>query len=216
MKWVLLCLILTVPVAATAGPEAAFRVDFSNPTIAPSTWTLTLNPDGSGHFHSERGNAPGGDHLAMETPNVDRDVTLSEPFVRHVFHAANNHTIHSGECESHLKVAFQGWKTLTYTGPDGTWSCQYNYSRDKEVQELGESLLATAATILEGVRLEMLLQHDRLGLDREMEYLSDAVGDGRLVQLCAIHDILERIAGDDAVMDRVRKRARLLLAKAQK
>ena len=73
-----------------------------------------------------------------------------------------------------MKVAFQGWKTLTYTGPAGQGSCTFNYSRDKEIQALGDPS-AVAQTILEGARLEMLLQHDRLGLDKEMEYLTEAV-----------------------------------------
>jgi hypothetical protein len=60
----------------------------------------------------------------------------------------------------------------------------------------------------------MLLQHDRLGLDKEMEYLVDAAGDGRAQQICAIREILVRLAEDDEVLDRVRKRAKLLLVQA--
>jgi len=117
-------------------------------------------------------------------------------------------------CESHLKVAFQGWKKLSYTGPQGSGSCTFNYSKDKEIQATGDSLVAVAETILEGARLEMLLQHDRLGLDKETEYLVDAAQNGRAQQLCAIRDILTQLASDDAVMERVRKRARVLLAEA--
>jgi hypothetical protein len=47
-----------------------------------------------------------------------------------------------------------------------------------------------------------------------MEYLCDAAKDGRMSQICAIREILERLAGDDEVMERVRKRARILLAQA--
>jgi hypothetical protein len=197
-----------------AGP--VFRVDFKNPSVTPSLWTLTLSPDGKGHFHSERGDGPAQDQQAMEIPDVDRDVRVSEQFAGRVFHGAQDRSLVKGECESHMKVAFQGWKRLTYTGPDGQWSCEFNYSKDKEVQELGDSLLAVAGTILEGVRLEMLLQHDRLGLDREMEFISDATADGRLTQLCVIREILGRLADDPSVMERVRKRARVLLAKGDK
>jgi hypothetical protein len=80
---------------------------------------------------------------------------------------------------------------------------------------LGDSLVAVASTILEGARLEMLLQHDRLGLDKEMEYIIEAQGDGRLQQIFAIRGILTRLADDPGVMERVRKRARLLLDKAE-
>ena len=145
-------------------------------------------------------------------PSVDRDIQVSTGFAERVFDAAQRHNWFNESCESHLKVAFQGWKMLSYTGPHGSGSCTFNYSRDKEIQTLADSLEAVADTILEGARLELLLQHDRLGLDAEMESLTEAVGDGRAQQVCAIREILERLAQDDGVLERVRKRARALLA----
>jgi hypothetical protein len=119
------------------------------------------------------------------------------------------------ECESHLKVAFQGRKKLSYAGPEGQGACTFNYSKDKGIQALGDSLVAVSSTILEGARLELLLQHDRLGLDKEMEYLTEAQGDGRVQQICTIRAILERLAEDPAVMERVRKRARSMLERTE-
>jgi hypothetical protein len=140
---------------------------------------------------------------------------VSASFAERVFQTARNQKWFSEECESHMKVAFQGWKKLSYSGPGGQGSCEFNYSREKEIQELGDSLVAVAATILEGAKLETLLLHDRLGLDKEMEYLIDASGDGRVQQIGAIRGILERLAEDPGVMERVRKRATALLRKAE-
>jgi hypothetical protein len=196
-------------------PDTAFKVEFMNPSLSPSHWTLTLHPDGSGHFLSEKGNAPVEDSQGMEASVVDRDIQVSAEFVERAFLTARHHKLFNEECESHLKVSFQGWKKLRYSGPEGEGTCEFNYSKDKEIQALGDSLVAVAATILEGARLEMLLQHDRLGLDKEMEFLADAVKDGRVQQICVIRGILERLAGDQEVMDRVRKRARMLLARAE-
>jgi hypothetical protein len=195
------------------GPTAdpVIQVDFSNPGLDPSHWTLTLHPDGTGHFSSQMGVTPDG-LKEMEVPNVNRDVQLSASFAAHVFEEAQRHKWFDEDCESHLKVAFQGWKTLAYRGPEGRGSCTFNFSKDKDIQSLGDSLEAVAETILEGARLEMLLQHDRLGLDKEMEYLVDAAGNGRAQQICTIRGILVRLAQDDEVLERVRKRARMLLA----
>jgi hypothetical protein len=209
-------LALAAPVAANgqARPETdpTFQADFSDPGLSPSQWTLTLRPDGTGHFRSQMGK-PSGDAGEVEFPTaVDRDIQVSAAYAARVFDAAGRHRWFNEPCESHLKVAFQGWKTLTYTGPQGHGSCTFNYSKDKEIQELGDSLDGVAETILEGSRLEMLLQHDKLGLDAEMEFLSEAVGDGRAQQICVIRDTLERLAQDDAVLERVRRRARMLLA----
>ena len=49
-----------------------------------------------------------------------------------------------------------------------------------------------------------------------MEYLVDAAADGRAQQLCTIRGILEHLADDENVLDRVRKRARVLLDKAER
>ena len=207
-------LLAVAPAVARADGGPLFRVDYANPGITPAHWTLTLNPDGSGHFHSQRGNAPQADPPVLEAPDVDRDVQLSAAFAQHVFMEAQAQAHLARDCESHMKVAFQGWKKITYTGPEGEWSCEFNYSRDKEIQTLGESMQAVAETILEGARFEVLLQHDRLGLDQEMEYFTEAVQDGRAQQVYAIRDILERLAQDDGVLERVRKQARDLLAHA--
>ena len=139
---------------------------------------------------------------------------MSPQFAAKVFDAARRHNWFNESCESHLKVAFQGWKTFTYTGEQGQGTCTFNYSKDKEMEELGDSVEAVATTILEGARLELLLQHDRLGLDAEIAFLTEAVGDGRAQQVCVISDILKRLVDDDEVLDRVRKRARTLLQQA--
>jgi hypothetical protein len=198
---------------AEAGPTLV--VDYSNPGLLPAHWVLTLRPDGSGHFRSERGNAPIDASAGFQAADVDRDVKMSAEFAGHVFETVHQHKNLNLDCDSHMKVAFQGWKKLTYNGPDGTGSCTFNYAKDKDMESLGESLVAVAEAIVEGARLEILLQHDRLGLDKEMEYLVEAAGDGRAQQICTIRGILERLADDPEVMERVRKRARVLLARSQ-
>ncbi len=152
----------------------------------------------------------------MKCPSEDRDVHLSKDFTDKVFATAQQHNWFNQECESHAKVAFQGWKKLSYSGPEGQGSCTFNYSQDKQIQALGESLVGVAETLREGARLELLLQHDRLGLDREMEYITDSAKDGRLREIVAIRDILQRLAQDDELLERVRKRARSLLAQTGK
>jgi len=202
---------LAVQLHAAPADDPVIQVDFSNPGLLPPQWTLILHPDGSGHFRSQMDNAPKAGLKEIEAPSIDRDIQLSKEFAARVFAAAQRHKDFNLPCESHLKVAFEGWKTFTYNGPLGQGSCTFNYSRDREIQSLGDSMQAVAQTILEGARLELLLQHDRLGLDREMEFLTEAVQDGQAQQVCAIRDILQKLSEDDSVLERVRKRARSLL-----
>jgi hypothetical protein len=205
---------LAVSMSARAENGPALEMDFTNPGLTPAHWVLTLSPDGTGHFRSERGDAPIDKSQGFEAADVDRDIQVSAEFAEHVFETARQTKFFNVGCESHMKVAFSGWKKLSYSGPDGAGSCTFNYSKDKEIQTLGESLVAVAGAIVEGARLETLLQHDRLGLDRETEYVIEAAKDGRLQQMCTIRGILKRLADDPEVMDRVRKRARVLLARA--
>lgn len=200
---------------ATGATGAVFQADFSNPGLIPAHWTLTLHRDGSGHFRSVRGNAPAGDDPRIQAPDVDRDLEVSAEFAARVFESASRHKFFNEDCESHVKVAFQGWKKLSYSGPEGQGSCEFNYSKDEELQSLGDSLVAVAGMILEGARLETLLKHDRLGLDQEMDYLVQAARDGRLQQIRTIRSILEQLANDPTVMERVRKRAKQLLQKSE-
>jgi hypothetical protein len=209
-------------IAATALPPAARTqvapppspvvvVDFTNPGISPSHWVITLRRDGSGHFHSDRGEPPSTESKETDVPFVDRDIQVSPSFAGHVFQTAQQHHWFNEECESHLKVAFQGWKKISYSGPEAEGSCTFNYSKDKDTQALGDALLGVAETVLEGARIEMLLQHDRLGLDKEMEFMVEASKDGRLREIGAIREILAKVEGDPEVLDRVRKKARALL-----
>ena len=207
---------LTGPASMSGQPERTVRIEFSNPALIPAIWTLELHPDGSGHFRSERGSAPHDPMVWREPPDLDTDLKVSTAFAAHVFETAAAEHHFQMDCESRAKVAFQGTKRLGYAGPDGSGSCTFNYSRDKQVQELGDALEAVAATIVEGARLERLRQHDRLGLDQEMQNFAEMTTDGRAAEVGAIRDELERIADDDALMDRVRRRARELLAKASK
>jgi hypothetical protein len=214
MKTAALVLLATLAAYGQSAPSAdpVIQVDFSNPGLSPPQWTLTLHPDGTGHFLSQMGKVPPGGLKEIEVPNLDQNVQVSEEFAGHLFDIAKRKNWFNSSCESHIKVAFQGWKTFSYTGPDGRGSCTFNFSKDREIQQMGESLQAVAQTIVEGARLEILLQHDPLGLDQEMTYLTEAAGDGRAQQVCAIRSILVRLVQDDSVLERVRKEARALLA----
>jgi hypothetical protein len=192
--------------------NATFEAEFSNPGLSPSHWTLILHPDGSGHFQAGGGKGMAADDSDIRAVGVDRDIQVSREFAAHVFEVAHQQNLFNKGCESHLKVAFQGLKTLKYSGPDGTGSCSFNYSKDKDIEALGDSMIAVEGTIMEGARLELLLKHDPLGLDHEMDFLVQAAKDGRAQQLCAIRDILTRLATDPDVLDRVRAEAGRLLA----
>ncbi len=199
-------------VCAWGQTAPVFELDYSNRNLIPAQWTLEIHPDGNGHFRTERGNAVPTEDI--EPPDIDRDFQVSAPFARHVFQVAERKRLFHAGCESHMNVAFTGTKKFVYQGPAGEGSCEFNYSKDNEIQGLADSLMSVANTLIEGARLQLLLKHDRLGLDHETEVLVESANDGRAQQIGSIRDILERLADDPMVLDRVKRRARLLLSKA--
>lgn len=195
--------------------EPRIRIEFTNAGLSPSHWILEMHTDGSAHFHSDsRTFDPNKDDpsiLAM--PALDKDIQLTREFAQTFFTAARERHLFNIQCEARNKVAFQGEKKITYTGPEGTGTCQFNFSIDKRIQDLGDSAVAVAASIIEGFKLQSLQIHDRLGLDREMQYVAEALKDGRMKQIGVIHDELESLASDESLLERVRHRARLILTK---
>jgi hypothetical protein len=191
-----------------------FEIDFKNAQLLPSHWTLKINPDGSGQFDAEGDQTANRDPQEIWAGDVHRPVQLSAAFTEKVFSTAKMRRWFAYPCESRMKVAFQGIKRLSYSGPDGSGACEYNYSKDKEIEELGNSLMGVEFTIMSGARMEKLLQHDRLGLDKELDALTDALKDGSATETGVIREMLNRIASDDAILERARRKARLLLTES--
>ena len=209
----LLCFLVALSFAAMgeAQQPAELQIDFSNPNLVPPHWVIKFHPDGSGRFDAEGGQPTDQQPSRIFVGELHRDIQLSPHFTEQAFLVARLRKFFNFPCESHMKVAFQGNKRLSYSGADGSGSCEYNFSKDKEIESLGNSLMAIEYTIVSGARLEKLLVHDRLGLDQELESLADAIHGGDAAEPGVIRDVLTRIAGDDQVMDRARKRARILL-----
>jgi hypothetical protein len=189
-------------------------VDYKNPGLTPSHWVLAMHLDGSAQFDSDGAAPTPGGPRTIEAGDIHRPVHLSQPFVDQVFAVARDRKLFSFPCESHMKVAFQGTKHLSYSGPEGEGSCEFNYSKDKQIESLANSLIAVELTLLSGARLEKQMQHDKLGLDAELESLSAAVHEGNALEVGTIREILTRIATDPDVLDRARRKARALLTQA--
>jgi hypothetical protein len=188
------------------------QIEFTDAGLLPPHWVLKLHPDGTGQYDSDAGQPTADEAKMVQAGAVHRSIQLSAEFTERMFRTARARKFFAMECESRLKVAYQGMKRLSYSGPDGTGACEYNYSKDKEIQAEGDALLGVANSIQFAARLEKLMQHDRLGMDQEMDSLVGAVHDGNAVEVGAIRETLERIANDEQILERVRRKARLLLA----
>ena len=196
---------------------ATVSFQFDNPALQPARYSLVMAEDGAGRYRSEGGGAssaaaPDEAASAAAAQPLDRAITLAEPLRKQWFAAARKNRLFAVECDTKRdKIAFTGNKTLSYTGPEGAGSCTFNYARDPRLQQLADSLIAVANTLEEGRKLELLLSHDKLGLDAEVELLGAEQADGRALELENIAPVLHAIAGNVEVLHRTRSRAEALL-----
>jgi hypothetical protein len=126
-------------------------------------------------------------------------------------------TVAGGNCESKAKhIAQTGAKRLAYTmdGSDVWSSCTFNFSDDAAVMDAVAAFEAIAETMQYGARLQHEHRFDRLGLDAEIDALIAENKEGRAIELQNITTVLQSIADDDRVIERVRRKAAHLLQDA--
>jgi hypothetical protein len=197
---------------STPPPGAQIRFTYENPKLEPHKYLLVVGEDGSGNYHSE-GSASSADGQSISP--LDRPIHVSKAVRESMFAAARKDKFFAKGCEDGGKnIAFQGTKTLEYEGPDGQGSCIYNWSKNGQIGKLTDQFEAIAATLDEGSKLQRQYEHGRLSLDSEMEILEQMVREGRAIEIENIAPLLQILAGDEAVLQRVQRRARTLLAAA--
>lgn len=194
------------PPASASGAHIRFTVE--NPQLEPADYSLEIFENGEGSYTASEIDGP-------ESRTEGRAIRVQPPLLTQLFKTARAEHFFAVDCESSQNhVAFTGKKTLAYEGADGTGSCTFNYSGEKDVNETAAMLMNVAYTLVVGARLKSEHRHDRLSLDSELEALQSAAQEHRALDLENIAPELESIAEDDAVMNRARARARMLLSEA--
>ncbi len=217
LMWVPLPLLLVASAACATAQTVAAQIRFTyvNPSLQPPKYIITVGENGEGRYVSEEESAPpNGSQTLPAEPRV-RPIQVSNALRATMFATARKNKLFATSCENGgTNIAFQGTKTLDYEGPEGKGSCTYNWSKIAQVDKLTDQLEALATTIHEGNKLERQYEHERLSLDPELEFLTQMVADGRAIEVQNIAPILKTIAGDDAVLKRVQRRAQALLQTA--
>ncbi len=204
--------VLLCGVALGQTPTATVKFQFDNPQLQPPKYIVTLHEDGSGTFHAEAGAVKPDDPAALPSEGQGRPIQVTAAATQRIFAIARAKKFFAMACEAGgAHVAFTGKKILSYEGSDGRGACDYNYSKDDQIQWLTTEMEGIAATLEEGRRLEIEHEHGRLTLDAELETLETMVHNGQAVELGNIAPTLIAIVKDDAVMERAQKRARHLL-----
>ena len=212
-------LLLLSALGACAQPpsSAVLMFHFERPGLPVPEYTLTVHEDGSGTYAATYTAPPPDPHsgssyvaaqAAAAPTQVARPILLSAPTTARLFERVRSTNQLRDGCESRDKnIANTGAKTLTYTGPEGSAHCTYNYTENKAIASMTETFQGIAQTLDDGRSIELLHRYDRLGLDRELSNLADAVREGRAIEVATIAPVLQSLCDDSQVMERVRKRA---------
>ncbi len=215
MTWPNPCSAAAQTESAADAPAAQVRFTYQNPQLQPAKYSLTVNQDGSGSYHSEIGDAPQDKEEAPTRPQ-DRAIHISKVTRDKIFAVARQNKYFAIACDGGGKhVAFQGTKTLEFKGREGQGSCTYDWSKNKSVEELTNIFEGISLTLEEGAKLQMEYEHSRLSLDPELELLDQLARQGRALEFGNIASILRTIANDQAVLKRVQRRAQDLLTLSQ-
>jgi hypothetical protein len=193
----------------TAATPGVPMVRFSISGPGAQGFGFELREDGSGNY---RAADDGGGAAQGEAAKL----SVSAKTAGRIFEEARA-VAHGGfVCASKAKgIANTGAKTLAYQGADESGSCTYNYTENKNVHALADTFRAMAMTLDEGRKLAFKHRYDPLGLDAEMTVLTEMAKAGQAVELRSIAPVLESLANDTTVMERVRVRAAELLKMAE-
>lgn len=113
---------------------------------------------------------------------------------------------------SHVRaMGFGGKATMIAWGATGAATCSFVSSSDAAVSSASTTLQAIAEMLQGGERVDRDHHGDRLGLERDLDELIDRAKAGKAIEPQLIAVQLESIAGDDALVDRVRQKAAGLL-----
>lgn len=202
--------------AQTVVTQPVISFQFERAGLPVPKFTIKVQENGSGSYQADVvpgvGSYEGASMPAEATQHVSREIVLSPATTAMLFKTARALNHFNIDCDSQAKnIANTGAKTLSYSGADGKGSCTYNYSENKDVTALTNTLLGIAYTLDEGRRLAFLHRFDRLGLDAEMNTLRDEAKDGRALEIETIAPVLTSIMNDEQVMQRVRQTAAKLL-----
>ena len=144
-------------------------------------------------------------------PTFEVEFTLSPANRDRLFTLAKATNYFHGDFDFKHKVANTGKKTLTYADPTRHFQTTYNYSENKDVQEITKLFQGISNSIEHGRKLQFLRRFDKLGLERELAGMEQMAQSGYLAEIQIIAPTLQNIINDSTVLNMARERARRLL-----
>jgi hypothetical protein len=192
-------------------PTITFDLFWEDAT--PQSYTITVKSSGDVHYVSRNPTRP--EPASQEPdPEYTMDFTLSPANRDRLFTLAKQANYFHGDFDFKHKVANTGKKTLTYADPVRYFQTTFNYSDNKDVDQVTRLFQGISGTIEHGRKLQFMRRFNKLGLDAELKGMEQMAQEGYLAEIQVIAPILQSIANDGSVLHMARQRAERLLASA--
>src|SRR5438270_5312236 len=111
-------------------------------------------------------------------------------------------------------VSSTGKKTLTYADQARHFETTYDYTENKDIQEITNIFQGISNTLEHGRKLPFLRRFAELGLEADLQGMESMAESNFLAELQLIAPTLKNIADDPAILNIARQRARRLLGKS--
>ncbi len=189
-------------------PLPIVSFDFVLPGSTPPHYAISVEPDGKATYRSDEVDAA---DAVPQQPYLHQFL-VSEPARKQIFELTLALNCFQGDFEFRgHSIANMGAKTLKCVYADRQSQTTYNYSQNRQLQELTTIFQNMANTMEAGRRLVYLHRYDKLGLEAQLKSMEDEEKNKRLGELQAIAAQLEQVVNDGSVLNVTRRRAEHLL-----
>ncbi|MGH9782848.1 MAG: hypothetical protein ACRD88_01575, partial [Terriglobia bacterium] len=199
------CLGIAAPApqeSSSSSPTVAFLKEF--PGSVPPYYSVAVQESGEAVYRTDP---------ADEAPIEFR---LPAEVAGEIFSLARKlGPLRGATLESKRRVANMGRKTLEYRSGDEHSTASFNHTEVPEALALVGLFERISQTQQHAIRLQYLIQFDRLGIVKALLQLEMDLDNGRLVAPSLLVPILEQIVRDRAVVQLAKGRATQILGKIQ-
>lgn len=193
--------------------EPAITFDLFWEDATPQSYTITVKSSGEAHYVSRNPTRIEPGEQAPD-PEYTVDFTMSPANRDRLFTLAQQTNYFNGDFEYKRKTANTWKKTLTYADPVRHFQTTYNFSENKDVEQITRLFQGISATIEHGRKLQFKRRFDKLGLNDELKGMEQMAQQGFLAEIQIIAPILQNIVNDNSVLHLARQSAQRLLALA--
>lgn len=211
-------LIATLTVAASGLENPALEGSQETSTLSKLTYTKTLkgsvpeyicisvNASGAGTYEGRK----------LDEPPNPLPIQLSPAVVARLFALTQDLGYFRGnDLESHKKVANMGQKVFTYQQGNEISRAEFNYTLNRQAQELSELFEKIASVEQHLTTLEFSMKYDTLGLPAELRQIQIDLANGALADPQLLVPSLEKISRNSRYMHLAQSRAQDILQRIQ-